>query len=86
MKAHISASSFFATQFIRFISRDTKTHNKILHNFNKFSAIGCVYDETSKIIESMHCNIPCIFDFWADPAVRLLLLKSSTVPTKSKYH
>ena len=27
----------------------------------------------------MHGNIPYLFDFWADPIVHLLLLKSSMV-------
>ena len=29
-------------------------------------------------MQRMHCNILCMFDFWANPLVNLLLLKSST--------
>ena len=33
--------------------------------------------QTQKIMEHMRGNIPYLFDFWADPFVHLLLLKSS---------
>ena len=33
----------------------------------------------------MHCNIPCMFDHWAGPAVHLLQLKSSMVESIDKH-
>ena len=36
----------------------------------------CVYDKPHKSYQHMHGNILYMFYFWADPVVRLLLLKS----------
>ena len=36
------------------------------------------YDKLQKIRKHMLDNIPYMFDYWADPVVHLLLLKSST--------
>ena len=37
----------------------------------------CVYNNTNKVIQHMHGNIPFMFDCWADSVLHLLLLKSS---------
>ena len=36
-----------------------------------------VYVKPEKLMQHMHGIIPLLFDFWADPVVHLLLLKSS---------
>ena len=42
----------------------------------------CVYDKTKKVMEHMYGIIPIMFDYWADPVVHLLLVKSSMVEEK----
>ena len=36
----------------------------------------CVYHNPEKIMQHMHGNIPYLFDFWANPFVHLILLRS----------